>query len=141
VVGEWADDSIKYLRSVAPTNVSFTGWIDEMALLEYYSRASVYIQASLHEGFGLSVAEAMLAGCIPVVANVGSLPEVVGNCGFYFNTDSPEEMANTIKVALKASPTQRIKARHRILMGFPLAERRKILEQIVRTVRLKNNIM
>ena len=30
-------------------------------------RAAVYVQASKHEGFGVSVAEAMLARCVPVV--------------------------------------------------------------------------
>ena len=83
LVGDWKDSAIEYLRSIASQNVIFTGRVSEQELHKYYKSASVYIQVSRHEGFGLSVAEAMLAGCIPVVTEAGSLPEVVGNCGLY----------------------------------------------------------
>ena len=45
------------------------------------ARLRVYVQASLHEGFGMSLAEAMLAGAVPVVTAAGALPEVVGDTG------------------------------------------------------------
>ena len=55
----------------APPNVTLTGWVEEDELDALYRRAAVYVQASRHEGFGLSVAEAMLAGDIPVVTARG----------------------------------------------------------------------
>lgn len=82
LVGTWEDNSIEYLRSIAAANVIFTGQVRGEELNNFYRRASVYVQASQHEGFGLSVAEAMLAGCIPVTTRAGSLPEVVGELGF-----------------------------------------------------------
>src|SRR5258705_5630296 len=81
LAGAWKDNAIEYLRSIATPNVTFTGWLSDEALWDYYLKAAVYVQASLHEGFGLSVAEAMLAGCIPAVTRAGALPEVTGDFG------------------------------------------------------------
>ena len=64
--GKWLDDSVEELRAQASPNVEFTGWLSDEDLLALYRRCAVYVQASRHEGFGLAVAEAMLAGCVPV---------------------------------------------------------------------------
>ncbi len=111
LVGEWADDSIKYLRSIASPNVVLTGSVSDEELLDDYRRTSVYVQASLHEGFGLSVAEAMLAGCIPVTTRAGSLPEVVGECGLFCEIDSSESIASSIQATLNFPVTLRTRAR------------------------------
>lgn len=127
LVGAWKDDAIDYLRSIASPNVLFTDRVSDEELLDYYRRASVYVQASLHEGFGLSVAEAMLAGCIPVVTPNGSLPEVVGECGVYARSPDLYDLAEAISTALRASADLRLSARNRILMEFPLERRQKAL--------------
>jgi glycosyltransferase involved in cell wall biosynthesis len=67
LAGKWSDDAIAQLRTEAGPNVTFTGYLDDEALDDYFVRAAVYVQPSQHEGFGLSVAEAMLARCVPVV--------------------------------------------------------------------------
>jgi glycosyltransferase involved in cell wall biosynthesis len=129
VVGAWADDSIQYLRSIASSNVLFTGRVSDEELLEYYQRSSVYVQASLHEGFGMSVAEAMLAGCIPVVTRHGALPEVVGDSGFYADSPEPSEIAAIIKAARCGPEALRRECRQRILRHFPLDQRKDALRQ------------
>jgi len=131
VVGAWADDAIAHLRSIASPNVLFTGRVSDEELLDYYRQASVYVQASLHEGFGMSVAEAMLAGCIPVVTRAGSLPEVVGDCGVYCKTPNPMEITQAVEMALKEPSTTREKARERIVRQFPMEKRRVLLEQCI----------
>jgi glycosyltransferase involved in cell wall biosynthesis len=134
LVGEWADDSIEFLRSIASANVTFAGQVSRSKLVEYYQRAAVYIQVSLHEGFGLSVAEAMLAGCIPVVTRVGSLPEVVGDCGFFTASSEPTEVARAIQAAFYSDRLIGQKARKRILGQFPMQKRGLLLKQIVDTL-------
>ena len=93
LAGKWWDDSIDYLKSIASPNVEFTGRVEDRTLLDYYRRASVYVQVSKHEGFGMSLAEAMLAGCIPVVVKQGALPEVAGDCGVYAATLDAEDVS------------------------------------------------
>jgi glycosyltransferase involved in cell wall biosynthesis len=140
VIGAWADDSIEYLRSIASSNVVFTGRVSDEELLDYYRRASVYVQASLHEGFGLSVAEAMLAGCIPVVTHEGSLPEVVGDCGFYITSPDTSDVVKAIETALNnSSLLMHVHARERVLSQFPMEKRRNSLEQIVNFVLSNEN--
>jgi len=52
-----------------------------------YSAATIFAHPSTMETFGLSVAEAMAAGCPVVVASAGSLPEVVGDAGIVVPSD------------------------------------------------------
>jgi glycosyltransferase involved in cell wall biosynthesis len=131
LVGAWQDQSIRHLKEIASENVILTGRVDEKILLEYYRKASVYVQASLHEGFGLSVAEAMLGGCIPVVTRVGSLPEVVGDCGIYIETPALENLVPAIAAAINIKERNRKKGRERIMTDFTLETRRRKLEQII----------
>ncbi len=131
LIGEWMDRSINHLEMIASSNVLFTGRVTDEELLNYYRKASVYVQASLHEGFGMSVAEAMLAGCIPVVARAGSLPEVVGNCGLYCETNEPDVVMQCVRSALASPHAERVQARDRILKEFPLGKRKRFLEQAI----------
>ncbi|MGH2709178.1 MAG: glycosyltransferase family 4 protein, partial [Actinomycetota bacterium] len=61
------------------SDVTFLGWVPNVALPPYYRAAAVSVIPSLEEGFGIPAAEAM--GCeVPVVASdAGGLPEVVEN--------------------------------------------------------------
>jgi glycosyltransferase involved in cell wall biosynthesis len=130
-VGVWVDDAIHDLRAAAPANVTFTGWIARDEVDDHIRRASVYVQASLHEGFGLSVAEAMLGGCIPVVSDAGALPEVVGSAGIVLESREPEAIARAIEAALALGSDARAQARDRVLTEFPLERRRGDLHAIV----------
>jgi glycosyltransferase involved in cell wall biosynthesis len=136
LAGKWFDDSIETLRAHAGANVTFTGYLSDADLQALYARASIYVQASLHEGFGMSVAEAMLMGCIPVVTNVGALPEVVGDCGFYAADNSPQAVAAAIRQALAADEALRQRARTRVLTHFSVAQRRQgLFEEVDRLLR------
>ena len=131
LVGNWKDDAIDYLRSIAAPNVIFTGRVSDDVLLDYYRQASVYVQPSLHEGFGLSVAEAMLAGCVPVTTGAGSLTEVTGECGVRTSSADPTEIAAAIKNALDYRDEARAAIRNHILEKFPMQDRSRNLKQLI----------
>lgn len=125
-VEEAAEDR---LRAEAPPNVTLTGRLSDEDLATAYGSAAAYVQASLHEGFGMAVAEAMLAGAVPVVTPVGALPEVVGDAGIVVER---VDLAAGIEAALAASPDLRRRARERVRTHFTLEQRAAGLKQVVR---------
>ena len=131
IVGAWQDDAIDELRAIASPNVRFTGELSDEELREQFRQASVYVQASRHEGFGLSLAEAMLAGCIPVATRAGALPEVVGDCGVVCESQEPDHVAEAVRSALDFPERARLQARKRILNQFPAEKRREALRLLV----------
>lgn len=131
LAGAARDDASDFLRSIATANVTLTGRLSDEALNDYYRRASVYVQASRHEGFGMSVAEAMLGGCVPVVTRAGALPEVVGDLGLIIDAPEPETIAPAIRRAFAFSDRERAMIRQRVLDRFPLDRRGQLLEQVI----------
>jgi len=130
VIGKPLDNTISLLKSLAPQNVEFTGYLPERDLINILQKSKVYVQASLHEGFGCAVVEAMLAEAVPVVTKMGALPEVVGSCGIYVPYGDPQSLAEAIrKVFLK--PELGKKARIRSLKLFNINRRKRYLLKIV----------
>jgi glycosyltransferase involved in cell wall biosynthesis len=131
LAGKWLDDAIEQLRAAAPANVEFTGWLSDEDLRDLYARASVYVQASRHEGFGLAVAEAMLAGCVPVVVDVTAMPEVVDGAGVLIPSQDADAVAEGIRRALALDADAHRRARDRILTEFPPEIRREGILRVV----------
>lgn len=77
----------------------FLGYVDNNDLIYLYSHCSLFVFPSLNEGFGLPPLEAMGFGAPVIVANAGSLPEVVENTDYLF-TPSVPEMTKKITKAL-----------------------------------------
>jgi glycosyltransferase involved in cell wall biosynthesis len=123
LAGRWEDGAIDELRARAAPNVRFTGYLTDEQLDREFRRAGAYVQASWHEGFGLAVAEAMLAGAVPVVTEAGALPEVVGDTGVRIGAVAPGEVAAGVRHALELGPTEGARARARVLERFPLEAR------------------
>jgi len=61
IAGEGEEE--RRLRSIAPPNVEFLGFVSEKKVTELYSRALVFCLPSIGEGFGLVLIEAMASGC------------------------------------------------------------------------------
>ena len=124
LAGKWLDDAIEELRAGAGPNVTFTGYLDDETLDSYFRRAAVYVQPSRHEGFGLAVAEAMLARCVPVVTDAGALLEVVGDTGVVIAEPEARQVADAVRRALELGPEAGERARRRVLERFPYEMRR-----------------
>jgi glycosyltransferase involved in cell wall biosynthesis len=133
VVGKHADDAVEELRRDATANVRFTGWVEDEELTALLERAAVYVQASKHEGFGVSLAEAMLARCVPVATRAGALPEVVGETGVLLDDAEPLTVALGVREALHLNTAEA--ARQRVLTEFSVERRRSglfaLLDELV----------
>jgi glycosyltransferase involved in cell wall biosynthesis len=129
VIGKEQDDSINRLRTAASPNVSFTGFVNDKELLQWYQKAKVYVQVSAYESFGMSLAEAMLCQCVPVVTERGALQEVVGETGYYAPFEDESATARAIKAALNSD--RGILARRRIEARFSQARREDSLKEAI----------
>ena len=74
--------------------VHLLGFVDDDDLAALYSDARLFVMASLYEGFGLPVLEAMACGVPVIASNVSSLPEVAGDATLLvdpYDTDAIRE--------------------------------------------------
>lgn len=58
--------------------IDFRGYVADEDLRELYANCSALVHPALHEGFGLTLLEAMMQNAPVLVANTSSVPEVVG---------------------------------------------------------------
>lgn len=81
-------------------DVSYISSVDDIELASLYRGASLYVQPSFEEGFGLPLLEAMAIGCPVVSSNAASLPEVGGDAAVYFNPENPQDIVEKIQQVL-----------------------------------------
>ena len=81
-------------------DVIYLDFIPRELLLWLYKNAVLFVFPSTYEGFGFPPLEAASLGTLSAVSNVSSIPEVCGDCVFYFNPNSISSMTETINDAL-----------------------------------------
>lgn len=110
IVGDVANDSYlssgPRLRAVIDrmdlgARVSFTGYVSDPDLVALYHAATMLVQPSFDEGFGLPVLEAMACGTPVAVSTRGALPDLVGDAGLLFDPEDVGQMAATIDRVLR----------------------------------------
>lgn len=77
--------------------VIFTGYVADELLPLYYQGATALIFASLYEGFGIPILEAMGCGTPVITSNVSSMPEVAGDAALYVNPQDPKAIAERME--------------------------------------------
>jgi len=128
LIGRYRDDSVYYLKKIAPPNVEFTGYVSDEELVKWYQRAKVYCQLSYEEGFGVALVEAMACECVPVASlKAKVLRETVGNCGFYVPYGNVKATVKAIKKASSSPQDMGVKARARVENLFTIEKREKRL--------------
>ncbi|MCR9104052.1 MAG: glycosyltransferase family 4 protein [Gammaproteobacteria bacterium] len=89
--------------------VHFTGYVSDDELVALYSDSLAAAMPSFSEGFGLPVIEALACGTPVLSSELGSLPEVAGDAGVYFDPFSADSIAAAIvQVASDSELRQRL---------------------------------
>ena len=83
-------------RLSARERIIFLDYVPTADLRMLYSMARSLVFASLYEGFGLPVLEAMACGCPVIASNSTSIPEVGGDSVLYVDPHSVENIAQTM---------------------------------------------
>jgi glycosyltransferase involved in cell wall biosynthesis len=75
-------------------------------LSRLYTGAQALVYPSLYEGFGIPPIEAMAHGCPVVCSRAGSIPEVVGDAGAYFDPLDTQDIRATIEDTVASGVTR-----------------------------------
>jgi len=84
-------------RNHVTDRVHFMGMVPDAQLPSLYRSAQALVFASLYEGFGLPVLEAMACGTPVVTSNTSALPEVAGGAALLVDPTSVEQIAEAMK--------------------------------------------
>jgi glycosyltransferase involved in cell wall biosynthesis len=79
------------------SKVRFAGFVPDDDLAYLYNAATALVFPSLDEGFGLPAIEAMACGTPVAASDRGSLPEILGTCGRFFDPYDVNDIAKTIR--------------------------------------------
>jgi glycosyltransferase involved in cell wall biosynthesis len=98
-----ADDELDRLaeRLGVAARLRRPGWVDDATLDGLYRAADCFVLASLAEGFGLPVLDAMIRGTPVACSNATSLPEVAGEAALYFDPEDVEAIAVSVRRILE----------------------------------------
>jgi glycosyltransferase involved in cell wall biosynthesis len=77
-------------------NVAFPAYVDAADLEGLYALADCFVFASINEGFGIPVLEAMRRGVPVACSNASALPEVAGDAALYFDPYSVRGIADAL---------------------------------------------
>lgn len=104
--------TLGYGKSISKQHIDID-YISDSDLEHAYKHARALIFASFFEGFGYPPIEAMKYGTPVLVSNVTSIPEIVGNAGYYFSPIYPADLYKTAKRILQGeAPSKELLLKH-----------------------------
>lgn len=109
-------------------NVEIINYSTSDRLLTLYNQHQFYVQLSMVEGFGVSLCEAMLCGCIPIVSAGGMMDEIIGQTGQVVSKKRIDILQTEVNNAINNYHLDKTyEARNRICNSYPLEKRRDSL--------------
>ena len=87
------------------------GPLSDSTLATAYRDAHALLHPSLHEGFGLTLLEAMALGCPVVASDRGAIPEIAGDAAMLYDAQDAEGMAAALVELLNPAKRAAIQGR------------------------------
>lgn len=116
-------------------NVKIIGKVNHKELNHYYNLHKYYLQLSISESFGLSLCEAMLCGCIPIVSNVGMMPEIIQEKNLVLNEPNIQALEKIISrnIQIGDNIQNMLNRRSLIMDRFSIEQRKTRLLNLLNT--------
>ncbi|RYD54928.1 MAG: glycosyltransferase family 1 protein [Sphingobacteriales bacterium] len=116
----WKYDEVLEMREEMPfkDDVKWVGYMGVDELSQVTAGAYALVYASLFEGFGIPILEALQCDVPAVVSNTSSMPEVAGEAGLLVDPNDPQDIAakmemiykdETLRNNLKAKAREQVK--------------------------------
>lgn len=92
-------DEIKYIihEFGLQNDVIMPGWASEEDIRYIFNGANAYILPSLHEGFGITLLQAMACGVPVIASDIPVLREVAGEAALFFNPLDREDIVKAME--------------------------------------------
>lgn len=114
IVGAARDPAVGALVERAATGrIRWLGELDRPALDRAYDGADLLVSASLYEGYGMAIAEALARGLPVVAAATGAVPETLGAGGLLAPPGDAAALASAIREAVSGYDALRARALRR----------------------------
>lgn len=114
LVGGNTSESLEKLKDVLKNDtegcVEYKGLVPYDDLENIYKRADGFVFASSCENMPIILIEAMTSGLPIVSSNMGPMPEVLGDAGFYFNPLNTDEIYFALKNMINSSELRTLKS-------------------------------
>jgi len=108
-VGRGVDEYFKENEILLENFVFFKENVSDEDLKSLYYNAFAYVNYSLHEGFGLTILEAMANKCLVIGSNTTSVGENIGNEGIVASPLNIDEMADSFEYSINLSEDKKNK--------------------------------
>jgi glycosyltransferase involved in cell wall biosynthesis len=121
--------------------ITFAGRVTEAEKIALLQQAIAYVQPTLHENFGVALAEAMSCGTPVISSPVAAVPEVIGDCGFYAAAGDPASWSAAMNALLENpadAKTLGARGRARVQERFSQEARRDRFQDVLGSMDLVN---
>jgi glycosyltransferase involved in cell wall biosynthesis len=113
------NDFLGKVDSLDSGAVTFTGFVSDEELAEYLSSASLLVQPSLYEGFGLPPLEAMVLGTQALISDIPVFREIYeGFPVIYFRSGDAHDLKNKMMELLFNKKPQSLVLPHELLSRY-----------------------
>ena len=99
----WKYEEVEQMRNEMAfrDDVKWVGYMNVDELSKVIGAAYALVYASIFEGFGIPILEALQCGVPAIVSNTSSMPEVAGDAALLVDPSDPEDIANKMHVLYK----------------------------------------
>lgn len=99
----WKYEEVDEMKQTMPyrKEVKWVGYMNVDELSKVIGGAYALVYASLFEGFGIPILEAMQCNVPAIVSNTSSMPEVAGDAALLVDPTSPDDIANKMHILYK----------------------------------------